>query len=233
MVSVEHFGNLTPALPIRYAPPMNTDMSSAQLFEQVRDPNENVLWAGRPAFAPFVASGTPFLIIGVIWGSIDFFGFIRPMLLGKGHATAGLAGFMIPFFMLHLFPFWGSLLNMVRLVLVHKNTAYAITSRRVMFRGGLWGIGYDSIDFDQITDLQVNIGPMERSIGAGTISISTASSGVSNGRSIGKNFIGVSEPYEVYKEIKKVSLDVKTDFEYPNKLRPDTNPGYKTAYTGQ
>lgn len=212
-------------------PCMNTDIASAQLFEEVRDPNETVLWAGRPAFAPFVASGIPFLMIGTLWFCIDFFGFIRPMLMGKGHASSGFAGFMVPFFMLHLFPFWGSVLNMVRLVLVHKNTAYAITTRRVMFRGGLWGVSFESIDFDQISDLQVNVGPLERSRGVGTISISAAGQS-GNRSSLGKNFIAVPEPYEVFKEIKKVSLDVKTDFEYPNKLRPDTNPGYNTAYTG-
>ena len=46
---------------------MNTDIASAQLFEQIRDPNESVLWAGRPAFLPFLASGIPFLMLGLIW----------------------------------------------------------------------------------------------------------------------------------------------------------------------
>jgi len=208
---------------------MNTDISAARLFDQVRDPNESVLWAGRPAFGPFLATGIPFLAIGLVWFSIDFFGFILPMFEGGRRAPSGFTGFMVPFFALHLFPFWGSLLNMLRLVLVHKNTAYAITTRRAMFRGGVWGVSYESVDFDQITDLQVNVGPLERSIGAGTITISIAGLN-SNAR---KNFTAVSDPYEVFKEIKKVSLDVKTDFEYPNQLRPETNPGYKTAYTGQ
>lgn len=207
---------------------MNTDISAAQLFDQIRDPNESVLWAGRPAFIPFLATGIPFLVLGLIWFSIDFFGFILPMFDGSHRAPSGFTGFMVPFFALHLFPFWGSLLNMLRLVLVHKNTAYAITTRRAMFRGGLWGISYESIDFDQITDLQVSVGPLEKSIGAGTINISSA--GVNP--NMRKNFIAVSDPYEVFKEFKKVSLDVKADLEYPNKLRPDTNPGYKTAYTG-
>src|SRR6266480_1664219 len=79
-------------------PVMNTDMAAVELFEQVRDPNENVLWAGRPAFLPFLASGIPFLMIGLIWFSIDFFGFIRPMLFGNGHALKSFAGFMVPFF---------------------------------------------------------------------------------------------------------------------------------------
>lgn len=210
---------------------MNTDLATGQLFEPVRDANEAVLWAGTPAFLPFMASGIPFLLLGLVWFSIDFFGFIRPMLSGSGRAPSGFAGFMIPFFALHLFPFWGSVLNLLRLALVHKNTAYAITTRRVMFRGGLWGINFETIDFDQITDLQVNVGPIEKSIDAGSIIIST--SAANSNRTMGKTFIGVADPYEVFKEIKKVSLDVKADLDYPNKLRPETNSGYKTAYTGQ
>jgi hypothetical protein len=35
------------------------------------------------------------------------------------------------------------------------------------------------------------------------------------------------------KEIKRVSLDIKSDLEYPNKLRSAENPGYKTTYTGK
>ncbi|MCA9386301.1 hypothetical protein KC717_06675, partial [Candidatus Dojkabacteria bacterium] len=53
----------------------------------------------------------------------------------------------------------------------------------------------------------------------------------------GKNGIGASNtlhnienPYEVFKFIKKVSHDIKTDIEYPNELRPKNNPGYNTDY---
>jgi hypothetical protein len=30
--------------------------------------------------------------------------------------------------------------------------------------------------------------------------------------------------------LKKVSFDVKTDINYPNKLRPNENPGYNVDY---
>ena len=30
--------------------------------------------------------------------------------------------------------------------------------------------------------------------------------------------------------VKQTSVNIKTDFNYPNALRPDTNPGYKTKY---
>ena len=66
-------------------------------FEQVLDNNEKTLWVGKPKFIPFLATGIPFLIIGLIWFCIDYFGFIRNMELDES------AYFTIPFFLLHLF----------------------------------------------------------------------------------------------------------------------------------
>ena len=140
-----------------------------------------------------------------------------------------MAGFLIPFFMLHLFPFWGSILNMLRLFLVHKNTFYAVTNKRVMFRSGFWGTDFEAIDYDKISDLQVTVNPVENMLGVGTIRFSTGGAD-SRGRLLSKNFISITEPYAVFKRIKEVSVDIKTDWNYPNKLRPEENPGYKTKY---
>ena len=211
---------------------MNMDMVAAQEFEQIRNGNENILWAGRPAHLPYVASGIPFLIFGLIWGSIDYFGFIRPMFFGNHKAPTEFVGFAIPFFALHMFPCWAGILNMVRLAYVWNNAAYALSDKRLLFREGFWGVSYDSVDLDQITDLQVNIGPIEKMLGVGSVS-ANAGRTTSKGAIKMQTFTAIQDPYEVYKEIKKVSLDIKSDLNYPNKLRPDTNPGYNTAYTGK
>ena len=211
---------------------MNMDMVAAQEFQDIRNGNENVLWAGRPAYWPYIANGIPFLCVGLLWFSIDYFGFIRPMLLGQGKVPRNFAGFAIPFFMLHLTPFWLSILNMFRLAFVYKNTAFALTDKRLMFRAGFWGISYDSIDLDQITDLQVNIGPIEKMCNVGSVSVNAGRTN-SKGNILRQTFTAIQDPYDVYKEVKRVSLDIKSDLEYPNKLRPAENPGYNTAYTGK
>ncbi|MDR1494346.1 MAG: hypothetical protein LBT05_16755 [Planctomycetaceae bacterium] len=46
-----------------------------------------------------------------------------------------------------------------------------------------------------------------------------------------KRFSGIENPYDVFRRIKEVSVDVKTDWNYPNANRPETNPGYQTKYT--
>lgn len=42
---------------------MITDASLPMAFQVIRDKDEKVLWAGKPARAPFLVSGLPFLMI--------------------------------------------------------------------------------------------------------------------------------------------------------------------------
>ncbi len=201
---------------------MNTDYNLPRAFEAVKDADEEIHWLGKPNFWAFITRGIPFLCIGLIWGAIDYFGFIRNM-------DGEMAGFAIPFFALHLFPFWASILNMVRLFLVHGNTYYAFSNKRLMMRSGFWGTDFKVIDYDKISDLEVNVNPIENSLGVGTIQ--AFSGRVSNkGGRIYDKFIGIKDPYAVFKKLKEVTVDIKTDWNYPNAMRPKTNPGYETKY---
>jgi len=197
-----------------------------QQFLAVKDDDEDFIWIGEPQFFPFICTGIPFLIFGLIWGAFDYFGFIVHMGTAKNGPPLG---FMIPFFTLHLFPFWGSILNMFRLVLVHKNTFYAITNKRVMMRSGFWGIDFNAIDYDKISDIQVTVNPLENMLGVGTLRFS-AGKVSSKGSPLTEDFIAIAKPYEVFKKVKTVGVDVKTDWNYPNKFRPEDNPGYNTKY---
>ncbi len=201
---------------------MRTDYNLPPEFEAVKDKDEKVFWVGKPDFTAFMVTGIPFLVIGLIWGSIDYFGFIQ-------HMKNIPAGFAIPFFALHLFPFWGSLLNMLRLFLVHGNTCYAYTNKRLMMRSGFWGTDFMTIDYDKISDIDVNVNPIENLLGVGTIRAYSGRTSSKGGR-IYDRFIGIHDPYAVFKKIKEISVDVKTDWNYPNALRPDNNPGYQTRY---
>ena len=42
--------------------------------------------------------------------------------------------------------------------------------------------------------------------------------------------VAIDAPYDVDKLLKETTVDVKTDWNYPNKLRPAENPGYHTDY---
>ena len=204
---------------------MATDFNLPPQFEAVKDKDEEVLWVGKPNFTAFIVRGIPFLGLGLIWGAIDYFGFIRNM-------DQTMTGFAIPFFALHLFPLWASILNMLRLLLVHGNTCYAYSNKRLLMRSGFWGTDFKVVDYDKISDIEVNVNPIENWLGVGTIQAFSGRTGSKGGRTYDK-FIGVEKPYEVFKRIKEVSVDIKTDWNFPNAMRPEANPGYKTRYRNQ
>lgn len=198
-------------------------------FGAVLDQDEKILWVSNPTLIPFILSGVPFLIFGLLWGAFDYFGFIQHMLKGDMKGSKEMAGFAIPFFALHLFPLWLGVGNMIRLCLVYGNTCYAFSNKRVLLRTGFWGIDFKGIDFDRLEQLEVTVNPIENMLGVGTVKMFSGGM-TSKGAPTFNYFIGIENPYEVYKQLKTVSLDVKTDWNYPNALRPPENRGYHTGY---
>ncbi len=203
-----------------------------QQFEAVRDQNEQIYWTGRPACLPFFLTGVPLLLVGLLWGTIDY-SFIRQMLHGMlyhGQAMR-LNGFPLLFILCHaLLPGVLGMLNMARLFLAYGNTCYAYTNKRLMMRSGFWGIDFKTIDYDKIQELEVDVDPIENVLGVGTIRAFSGST-TSKGTRIYDEFAAIPRPYDVFKNIKQVSVDIKTDWNYPNALRPEDNPGYRTQYT--
>jgi hypothetical protein len=174
-----------------------------QQFEAVRDHDEHVLWTGKPALFPFVLRGVPFLMVGLVWGAIDYFGFIR-------HMPAEMVWFVIPFFALHLFPFYGSILNLARLFLVHGNTYYAFTDKRLLLRSGFWGTDFKAIEYERIEDLEVNVNPVEKMLGVGSICAFTGHT-TSKGVRMFDRFVGIQKPYDVFRSIKEASYKRNDD----------------------
>jgi len=183
---------------------MLNDASVTQAFQAILDKDEKFLWAGQPDRLPFLLGGLPFLFFGMIWGAIDYFGFIRHM--GGPHGIP--LGFAIPFFALHLVPFWGSILNMFRLVLVVGNTCYAVTPKRLLLRSGFWGTDFASFDLSQIANLDVNVNPIENAHGVGTIRFYANSIAANTGRMVLCRFVGIAGPYDVYKLVRQ-AIDAK------------------------
>ena len=192
-------------------------------LKDILDLNEKVLWEGKPAFIPFIASGLPFLGFGILWGFID------ATFITQAFSSPAPDLFLIPFFLLHLFPLWGSIANMFRLLFSFKNTHYALTDKRAIMRTGFWGVDFKAIDYDKIEDLRVDVNPIENMFGVGSIKINT---GLMAGRGgvVYDSISAIADPYKVFKLLKTTSVNIKTDWNYPNKLRPSDNPGYGTRY---
>jgi Bacterial PH domain len=209
-------------------------------IEKILNENEKVLWEGSPNFWPFMLSGsiaTSLFGLGTMVFLIPFMFFaIRDILFGSG--VFGFGFFLMPHFWLGIGLLFGVPIYQY---LVYKYTYYCITDKRAILQKGVIGRDFDIVDFDQVTNSQVDVGIFDKIFkpgDTGSIRIFTASGSTSgpvvrvNGVPIAKpyTFRNVQNPYEVFKFFKKVSFDVKSDIQYPNQLRPAQNPGYQSEY---
>jgi uncharacterized membrane protein YdbT with pleckstrin-like domain len=195
-------------------------------LDKVLDKNEKVHWEGKPRFWPFFLGG----FVGAIFGI--FFLVIGGVFVVAGVASGNYWFLLLPHFWIGVAFVFGL---PIYTALVHKHIYYAITNKRVLFQKGLIGRDFEMVDFDQITNAEVNVGVLDKLFGhgSGSILISTAGSlTYSRNGQVQKPYVmsNIDHPYEVFKFFKKVSHAVKTDIQYPNKLRPKTNPGYGTSY---
>lgn len=194
---------------------MNVELNDI-LFE-----GENSLWSGKPdKFCYIWRSVGKLLPFALIWLLFD--GFMIGSFVSAGELGA-MWWFVVIFFALHLMPVWICVGQLVKLQFEHKNVIYAITDKRVLLRNGVIGLDFENINYTDISNIRLDVSVIERIRNVGSIFITTSS-----GKAI--CFASVSNPYEVYKQLNKVFMDMKSDIEYPNALRPDCNPGYKTNY---
>ncbi len=193
-------------------------------IKQILGRREKVLWHGKPNFLPFVMGsmvlsivGLPFLLVSVFFIISSPFG---PFSFLLPHLWVGLG-----------LTFGGPLYSW----LVFKYVRYAITDKRVIIKSGVIGRDFKTVDYDKITNVEVNVSVWDRLLAksSGTICIFTAGT-ISYGRRgpyhTPYRLSNIRNPYKVFRFFKKVSHDVKTDIHYPNKYRPATNPGYRTGY---
>ncbi len=204
---------------------------------KVIDPNEKVLWEGRPAFLPFVfnLAGCGTFIFGLFWSVIIFGAFGGAFVGSVDWQTTDISSFWYVLFIPHIYI--GPLMMFsgpIYRLLVHRHTHYAITDKRVLIQQGLIGRDFNMVDFDQISNASVNIDFFDMIFAQGTGSILISTAGTYGTTSKGGTYAkpyeldSVKDPYEVFKNLKQSSMNVKTDINYPNALRPGVNPGYNT-----
>ena len=163
-------------------------------FEPVLASGETVQWTGRPHLVPYLLTGVPFLVIGLVWGAFDLQFLLR--------MRSSEMGFAVPFFALHLFPFWGSILYMFWLMLSYHNVVYAITNQRVVMRGGAFAPSFKSYDFAEIDQLTVSSGPFESMVNAGSVRFATGKT-TTKGATIYATIRGIDGAYDVFKQLRE------------------------------
>jgi hypothetical protein len=194
-------------------------------FDSVKDNDEEILWTGKPKFIPYIFSGLGAglftLAFGIVWmlTTINF----------KSDDGSSASPF---FWLFGLLPLLQGLYVFLNRLLSFSNTAYGYSNKRVMMRTGFIGTDFKTIDYDKISDIEVTVNVIERMYNVGSIRFFSGRTQTDEGNTtkLYDVWSAIENPYEVFKMVKQTSVDIKTDFNYPNALRPDTNPGYKTKY---
>lgn len=179
----------------------------SRFFSQVMDEEEDIIWFDIPMIVPFLLGGAPYYIFGVVLLSLDLF-ILSNILNGIEEDVASgfvLVGILSLLCMRCFF-------HVIWLFLVYLNTAYVLTSKRLILRSGVFGVDYKSIDHDRIDEIEANVNPIEAMFKVGSIKIY-------NGTSIYGTISCIKTPYVVFKTVKAVNRDSKADTYYPNSKR--------------
>jgi membrane protein YdbS with pleckstrin-like domain len=193
-------------------------------FESVKDNDEEILWTDKPKFIPYA-------ITGLAAGSgIIIFVAISYVMVKNAKNGEGVIGNSFLLFM--AIPIGLFLLTFLHKLFSYSNSSYAFTNKRVMVRTGFVSINFKSIDYDKISDIEVIVNAVERAFNVGTIKFFSGRTQTDDGvtSKLYDGWEAIPNVYEVFKKVKQVSVDIKTDYSYPNALRPETNPGYNTKY---
>lgn len=195
--------------------------------------NEEILWEGRPHKSTTVLEGifNPLLIFAIIWAAIDLI-VIAGTLSGMG---TGALAFLIPFMLIHMMPVWIYLVGVLTVFLKWKNTHFMITTHGLYISGGVITFNYEMKPWTDIGHINIHQGVFDRMFGVGDVVFvcsHTHSHSGGHGSGSSMSIRNIPDFQEVFKIVNNLQTDVYADTMYPNAMRPDTNPGYNTRYTG-
>lgn len=192
-------------------------------IEDVIGSDEQILWSGKPKKRAFLINAfTKMLPIALIWLLFDG-AFIGLMIGTMDEIPTSVKTFMVVFFLFHLMPVWIWLSNVLTANRQHENLEYAFTNKRIIIKSGIIGIDFKNIYYSEIDSVNLRVGLVDRIEKVGDIYIKSIG---------GANVLyDLENPYTLAEKLQKIVVDIKTDIQFPNNLRPAENDGYSTKYT--
>lgn len=171
-------------------------------IENFKNANEMILWSGKPNKSVFIKEQifTPLLFFALVWLIVDagfifgFFGFSKIDIS---------AGFVIPFFILHLFPVWLYLFKVLFAFKRWKNTEYMVTDQAVYSLNGVFSTNCQRKTFQEINNISVHQGIIDKKHNVGDVYIVTGvrTNGNGNITTIGINIVDIEDYMKVYQLI--------------------------------
>ncbi len=186
-------------------------------IEDVVKEDENILWQGEPKKSAYILAAVfKMLPIVLFWLLCDgvFIYFLTTM-------GDEVPWFVWIFFAIHLAPVWIWIANIIRSAVEVDNIRYAVTDKRVIVRSGVI-IDLKFLYYTDITNVRVRVGLIDRLLKVGDIYITAEAQ-----KAV---LYDIADPYRIANELQRIVQDIKNDTYYPNALRPESNPGYRTKY---
>lgn len=203
-------------------------------FIGIADSDEEFIWHGRPELLPYLTAATPYgatFIVAMVLYLYLILRF-RAMDVSDPGYSSFVMSFTLPVLIIALL----CLVGLVKYLVTYRYLAYAITNKRIIVGNGFWGYEFLTIDFDHIPELRITVNFIESRTNTGTITMqpdTDTATKVDTLLYIRNRFISIRNPYQVYQLLKETIVDVKTDWNYPNAIRPEENLGYRTRYHPQ
>lgn len=202
--------------------------------------NEKIFWKGKPNKACYILEGifNPCLIFAIIWGTFDliFLLISGKLMADPDPAQRPVAIGVFLFILVHMTPVWIYLVSIIATFIRYMHTEYIVTDKGVYVSSGVFSYACNMKPFAELGRVNIHRGIIDQMIGVGDVVLTSNNVGdVYNKNS--KTFYGIAiedirEYKKVFNIIKKLQEDIYSDTMYPNALRPDSNPGYKTKYKG-
>lgn len=206
----------------------NQNPNDGESLDLILAKDEKVLWRGKPKKSVFILENiTTMMPIALIWFAFDGF-FIATMM--RTEVPSEMTLFFVFFFALHLMPVWMWLSKVITARRRYENMEYCVTDKRIIIKSGFIGANYVNIMYKDVHSVNVHVGILDKMFGVGDVMIDTGYHGKSSKSSLNNSIIDVENPYEVMQLIQKTVIDMQSDINYPNALRPKVNEGYKTVY---
>ena len=184
---------------------------------------ESVLWSTQPKKSAFIVNKILTMMpFALLWLAFDSFFIVSIIASGE---LKQIWFFVIPFFAIHMIPVWIWLANILTANRTWKNTKYYVTDKRIICQSGFVDTNCQTIYYKDIKNVSLHIGIIDKLSGVGDIYFQSA-----NNNSMLGAFLDIENPHKIYSTLQKVVLDIQTDIEFPNALRPNENPGYNTKY---
>ena len=137
-------------------------------LQPMLDPDESLLWSGRPRQGIMFRGTDLFLVpFSLIWGGFAIFWEYMAVRM-TANSPPFFALFGVPFVLIGLYMIFG---RFIVDALVRKNTVYGVTSERILVLSGLFRRGLRSLDIRSLNEISLS----EKEDGSGTIRFGPAS----------------------------------------------------------